>query len=77
MSLQLAYNDYLQIKLKKIDGLVDDRFVALHFSKKSVLVSLVSDNRNMFTSHSSFLLGYVCVGECLLMVAGILSCQIT
>ena len=72
MRVQLAYNDYLQIKKKKIDDSVDDRFLAYHFSKKSVLVSLVSENRNIFTSQSSFLMGYVCVGECLLMLAGIL-----
>ncbi len=64
MSLHLSSEDYLQIKLKQISGDIGNRFHSLHFSKRSVLISIVADsNRDVFEQQSSFLLGYICVGE--------------
>ncbi len=61
----MKFDDYVQIKLKKITGEVGGKFESLHFSKRSVLVSVVSDNsRDVFAPQSSFLLGYMCISKC-------------
>ncbi len=65
MSLHLSQDDYLQIKLKKINGEINDnRFHSLHFSKRSVLVSMVTNtSRVIYDQQSSFSLGYVCISK--------------
>ena len=63
--MHLKFDDYLQIKLKKLTGEIGDKFEYLHFSKRSVLVSIATNSsRDLFAPQSSFVLGYMCISKC-------------